>query len=282
MRDRIFNIVEEEFSSLIEKIQGDFVTNYKAKQHNFLLKELDTLMSAHMVFVSSFESKSGNSIQKVAKEVAKLRYGAENVPQIINPHNLEHNIINSNEHEQIIVSNVDMHNPALQGRIAEFMTRCEGDKTRKVCCSVNHESILELISGDLPFTNEYQTKPVDLAFWDGDELNIMEIKAGGNLDSSNAPSNAKKLLTIYTGLNYRKTKPYFATIYHKDGEGRTWSGSIKKYLQYPHMFLVGSAFWNKILPEGIDFNEFTRIYNEAINQINLNEKLNDMIRECSQ
>ena len=63
-------------------------------------------MSAHMVFVSSFESKSGNSIQKVAKEVAKLRYGAENVPQIINPHNLEHNIINSNEHEQIIVFQV--------------------------------------------------------------------------------------------------------------------------------------------------------------------------------
>lgn len=266
MRDKIFNIVKEEFSSLIEKIQGDFVTNFKVKQHNFLLKELDTLMSAHMVFVSSFESKSGNSIQKVAKEVAKLRYGAENVPQIINPHNLEHNIVNPNEHEQIIVSNIDMHNPVLQGRIAEFMTRCEGDKKRKVCCSVNHESILELISGDLPFTNEIQTKPVDLAFWDDDELNIMEIKAGGNLDSSNAPSNAKKLLTIYTGLNYRKTKPYFATIYHKDGEGKTWSGSIKKYLQYPHMFLVGSAFWNKILPESIDFNEFTQIYNEAINQ----------------
>ena len=36
-------------------------------------KELDTLMSAHMVFVSSFESKSGNSIQKDAKEVAEIR-----------------------------------------------------------------------------------------------------------------------------------------------------------------------------------------------------------------
>lgn len=47
------------------------------------------------------------------------------------------------------------------------------------------------------------------------------------------------------------------------------------------MFLIGSAFWNKILPEGIDYNEFTKIYNEAINQINLNEKLNDMIQQCS-
>ena len=277
MRDKIFQIVEDEFSSLVTRIQSDFVTNFKAKQNNFLLKELDTMMSAHMVFVSSFESKSGNSIQKVAKEVAKLRYGAENVPQIVNPHNLEHNVQNPNEHEQIIVSNVDMGNSQLQGRITEFMTRCEGDSKRKVCCSVNHETILELLEQPLPITNEIHTKPVDLAFWDGDELNIMEIKAGGNLDSSNAPSNAKKLLTIYT----RKTKPYFATIYHKDGEGRNWSGSIKKYLQYPHMFLVGSAFWNKILPEGVDFNEFTKIYNEAISQINLNEKLNEMIRSCS-
>ena len=281
MRDRIFEIVEEEFSSLVTRIQSDFVTNFKAKQNNFLLKELDTMVSAHMVFVSSFESKSGNSIQKVAKEIAKLKYGAANVPQIVNPHNLEHNIQNPNEHEQIIVSNIDMSDSQLQGRITEFMTRCEGNSKRKVCCSVNHETILELLEQPLPMTSEIHTKPVDLAFWDSDELNIMEIKAGGDLDSSNAPSNAKKLLTIYTGLNYRKTKPYFATIYHKDGEGRTWSGSIKKYLQYPHMFLVGSAFWNKILPEGIDFNEFTRIYNEAINQINLNEKLNEMIRSCS-
>ena len=60
------------------------------------------------------------------------------------------------------------------------MTRCEGDSRKKVCCSVNHESILELLDGELPISNEIHTKPVDLAFWDGDELNIMEIKAGGN------------------------------------------------------------------------------------------------------
>ena len=45
------------------------------------------------------------------------------------------------------------------------------------------------------------------------------------------------------------------------------------------MFLVGSAFWNKILPSGIDFNDFTKIYNEAMSQINLNEKLNENLNE---
>ena len=36
MRDRIFQIVEEEFSSLVIRIQSDFVTNFKAKQNNFI------------------------------------------------------------------------------------------------------------------------------------------------------------------------------------------------------------------------------------------------------
>lgn len=32
MRDRIFEIVEEEFSSLVTRIQSDFVTNFKANR----------------------------------------------------------------------------------------------------------------------------------------------------------------------------------------------------------------------------------------------------------
>lgn len=39
MRDKIFEIVEEEFSSLVTRIQSDFVTNFRAKQHNFLLNK---------------------------------------------------------------------------------------------------------------------------------------------------------------------------------------------------------------------------------------------------
>jgi len=121
-----------------------------------------------------------------------------------------------------------------------------------------------------------------LAFWDDtDTLNIMEIKAGGDLDNSNAPANAQKLLLIYMALNLPNAKPYFATYYHKDGENHTWKGAIKKFINYPGMFLIGSAFWNKLLPPNISFQDFTQIYNEAMQQINLNEKLNDMIRSCS-
>lgn len=283
MKEAILNIVKEEFSALVNRIQGDFMDNYCAKQNNFLLNELDPLMTAHMVFVSSFESKSGNSLQRIARNIVKLRYGNDKVPQIINPNNISHNIVIDDEHEQIVVTNVDIDNAQTKAYVNSFMNErlATGRGKKRIESRVTHESIKELLNHAVISDNVVHQKPVDLAFFDDtDTFNIMEIKAGGDLDNSNAPANAQKLLLIYMALNMQNVKPYFATYYNKDGENHTWKGSIKKYINYPGMFLIGSTFWNKILPEGIDYNEFTKIYNEAINQINLNEKLNDMIRSC--
>ena len=68
------------------------------------------------------------------------------------------------------------------------------------------------------------------------------MKAGGDLDSSNAPANVEKLLTIYAGLNVPNSKAYFATLYNKNGEGNTWTGAVKKHMAFPEMFLIGKSF----------------------------------------
>ena len=57
-------------------------------------------------------------------------------------------------------------------------------------------------------------------------------------------------------------------------------GCSKKHLNYPSMFLIGSQFWERILPDGILFEEFTRIYQEALEQIDLNQRINNMISRC--
>lgn len=137
----------------------------------------------------------------------------------------------------------------------------------------------------LKLANEFKdtkihTKPVDLAFFDGQNWNVMELKAGGDLDSSNAPSNVEKILTIYTGLNIPNSKLYFATLYNKNGEGKTWTGAVKKHLCYPDMFLIGKNFWEMILPQGISFEDFTHIYKEALTEIDLNARINQMISDC--
>lgn len=119
-----------------------------------------------------------------------------------------------------------------------------------------------------------------MAFFDGENWNVLELKAGGDLDSSNAPSNVEKLLTIYVDMGIENCKAYFGTLYNKDGEGNTWKGAVKKHMAFPEMFLIGKTFWTKILPDGISFEDFEQIYKEALEEIDLNHRIKLMIEDC--
>ena len=90
------------------------------------------------------------------------------------------------------------------------------------------------------------------------------------------------MLTSYVALNSNKAKPYFATYYHKTGEGNKWCGSMKKFLQYPVMFLIGSDFWEKILPENISFDEFKKIYLKVMKKIKIANILEDLKNICEE
>lgn len=284
MRDIIKQIVFEEFSKLTDLIEKDFTANYKRKVNNFLLSQMDENITASMVFVSSFESKSGFAIETCAKRIARLKFGNENVPAIVNPRNLPHNFDPSKISGQIVVTDVDTHNGNLRGEISAFRANNEakGAGKNRIESRVTQDSIKEYL---LPLSKKYHTesiysKPVDLAFFDGSEWNIMELKAGGDLDSSNAPSNVEKLLTIYVDMGIENCKAYFATLYNKDGEGNTWKGAVKKHLAFPEMFLIGKNLWNKILPNNISFEEFEAIYKEALEEIGLNNRIIEMINSC--
>lgn len=284
MRETIKRIVVEEFSNLTNLIEEDFYANYKRKVNNFLLSQMDERITASMVFVSSFESKSGFAIEACAKRIARLTFGEENVPAIVNPRNIAHNIDPAIVSGQIVVTDVDTYNGDLRGRIASFRANNEarGRGVLRTESGVSHRSCKEVL---LPLSLEYKTdkiytKPVDLAFFDGENWNVMELKAGGDLDSSNAPSNVEKLLTIYVDMGIENCRAYFATLYNKDGEGNTWTGAVKKHLNYPSMFLIGANFWNRILPNGISFDDFTLIYRDALEEIDLNKRINNMISDC--
>ena len=284
MRNAVKQIVFEEFSKLTALIEKDFSANYKRKVNNFLLSQMDENITASMVFVSSFESKSGYAIEACAKRIARLKFGEENVPAIVNPRGLPHPFDAERISGQIVVTDVDTHNGDLRGEISAFRANnvARGRGRGRIGSGVTQSSIKEHL---LPLSEKYRTagiysKPVDLAFFDGREWNVMELKAGGNLDSSNAPSNVEKLLTIYVDMGIEDCKIYFATLYNKDGAGNTWKGVIKKHLAYPEMFLIGKDLWTKILPDGISFEEFVEIYREALEEIGLNDRIVEMINRC--
>lgn len=283
LKNTIKNIVTEEFNILINNIENDFKTNYIRKRYNFLLSQLDETIIANMVFVSSFESKCGFAIENCAKRIARLKFGDENVPKIINPLGLNHNLDENHITGQIIVSNIDLSNGDLRGKISAFRANnvAKGSRSNRIESGVTQESIKQLTD----IAREYQdtkihTKPVDLAFFDGTNWIVMELKAGGDLDSSNAPSNIEKLLTIYSGLQVENAKAYFATLYNKNGEGNTWTGAVKKHMAFPEMFLIGKSFWNTILPNGISYEDFEKIYKNALIEIDLNKHIKIMIEKA--
>ena len=288
MENKIKQIVFEEFSTVINNIEGDLQNNNIKKNHNFLLNQLDEIIKTYMAFVSSFESKSGKAMERCAKRIAILRYGKENVPTIVNPHNLKHPLDESSINDQTIVTDINIDNGDLQGAITAFRQNREasGKGKKRKESQVTQDTIKELLDSD--FINQYKdgiihTKPVDLAYFDPDkkEWNIMELKAGGALDGDNAKANVNKLLTEFVGMNSNNCNAYFATLYNKDGEGNTWTGAVKKHLNYPSMFLIGSDLWNKILPEGISYEDFTKIYKEALEEIDLNSRIVNMIECCT-
>lgn len=284
MRNTIKNIVLEEFSRLIRLIEADFKGNYVKKVNNYLLSQMDEQITASMVFVSSFESKSGFAIETCAKRIARLRFGEENVPTIVNPNHLPHSVNEATITGQVVVTNVDTNNGNLRGTISAFRANhmASGRGRARIESGVTQERIKTDL---LPLSETYKTsniyvKPVDLAFFDGINWNVCELKAGGDLDSSNAPSNVEKLLNIYVDMAIPNCNAYFATLYNKDGEGNTWTGTVKRHMHYPSMFLIGANFWNKILPQGITFSDFTEIYATALEELDLNKRINDMIYKC--
>lgn len=280
--EKIKKIVYEEFPKLIRNIEGDFKTNYVKKRYNFFLSQLDENITANMVFVSSFESKSGFAIETCAKRIARLKFGDENVPTIVNPRNIRHNINPGNVNGQIIVTDINVDSGELRGIISNFRaTNVASGRGR-----IRSESKVtqESIKGLLPVAREYKTegyhtKPVDLAFFDGKNWILLELKAGGDLDSSNAPANVEKLLTIYAGLNVVNSKVYFAALYNKNGEGNVWKGAVKKHMAFPEMFLIGKEFWNMILPDKITYERFTELYRMALEEIDLNSRIREMIKK---
>lgn len=281
MEESIEQIVYEEFLKLIINIEFDFKDNFINKRYNFLLSQLDKTITANMVFVSSFESKSGFAIETCAKRIARLKFGEENVPSIVNPRNIKHNINPDTVSGQIIVTDIDTDNGELRGNISKFRANnvAHGKRSKRVESGVTQESIKTLLPMAQSYkSTQYHTKPVDLAFFDGHDWNVLELKAGGDLDSSNAPANVEKLLTIYAGMNVENSKAYFATLYNKNGEGNTWTGAIKKHIAFPEMFLIGKKFWNTILPNGISYERFTELYKMALEDLNLNERINQMIK----
>jgi len=271
-------IIFEEFSNVINTIKKDIKSNYLKKKQNPFNSIIPDDVLAYMAFSVSYASKTGYAFENCARRFAEIRYGKENVPAIVNLGNIENNF-KSETNGQFIITNVNINDGNLIGEITSFVKNNCGSKRKKINCKVTQDSIKSLIDISEKYKNgdTYYTKPVDLAFFDGKNWNIFELKGGGNLDSSNSIYNVIKLLTIYSGMSIRNNNAYFACQYNKDEGKKTWVGGVKKYLNYSEMILIGDVFWNKVLPKSITYNKFLSLYNSSLEKFEIDKIVRSVI-----
>jgi len=276
---KIKKILVEKINKLIESLSADFEKNYNKKENNWILGDFDENMISNMVFVSTFESKSGNMMENIATEISKITFGRDNVPLVIAGRNITDgefeeftaDYIEKGKKAQVIISKVKLKD--CKKTASKFREDNKGEP--RSSSNLNQEKLKEILDETPEEITTINVKPVDLIYKDNGELNLIEIKAGGDLDSSNAPGNIDKMFTWVSMLG-KECNLYFATLYHKDGEGNLWKGGIKKYIG-DEMILIGKNFWEKILPSDINFDKFKKIYFEACNEANLNQKMTELI-----
>ena len=284
-RTIIKSIIKSELSFLIDRISLDFKINYKRKVSNWTLADFDSVLVAHMVFVSSFESKSGNMFQRIAREIAILKYGKENVPLVMQGLGItdsDFEEIKKKYHgkEQAIFTRVDQSD--CQRFIANFkeIHKARGERNNRIKSTLNQDKLKEINDEEFKMTKNITCKPIDLMIYNpiDNKYYMMEIKSCGGLDSSNAPANVIKMLTEYAILGKDNVNLYFSTLYNFNGEGNPWTGQVKKYLSN-EMLLIGKDFWEVVLPKEISFEELGKIYNEVTKELGVNEKINKLIKE---
>jgi len=142
---------------------------------------------------------------------------------------------------------------------------------------------------DFILKHNQDEKILDLILIDGDKtnINLFEIKTGGNLDSKKGPAEVEKLKEakrvaeiLFPGKNI---KIYFATLYNPKGEDSSWlPSSVRNALNNDDSIKVGRNFWEFLFKDKLTFEDFIEVYKEAADQVRIEENVEKLEEEILQ
>jgi hypothetical protein len=281
--DAVSSILTKRLSDVASALEKGVPDNYKRKGHNFLLAAMPPKSALEMVFTSSLESKLGNAMEDCAKGIAKITFGNDAVPPIYlgigATEEDKHHFLNSGSYKKLAANrqvvltrkNVDLIKAYVETIYTKHRReRGGGGITQDILQK-------EVVGATYTDAINYLVEPVDLLVCaPGQSTFCMEIKAGGDLDSTKASAETKKLLTVCAAAGIGAG--YFSTLYNKNGEGNGFTGAMTEYLA-SDVIKAGSAFWELILPEDVSFEKFKTIYNSAFQASNIIATLEKLGKE---
>ena len=195
----------------------------------------------------SFDSQLGIRLQKIAMFVARRKYGNNRVPNLILLFNKDDDI------ELFMISygnefGINQKVWWLDDYIKDLKNYNKGLLVEE------YEKLIK---------KKLDNKTIAYSY---------EIKAGGNLDTKNAKSNANEVESLGKIFSFcNESISRFATCYDSNGSGKP-DGSITNNLE-ENQILIGKKFWKEILEEKVSYEDFIKIYKEAYEQAKVEEKI---------
>lgn len=266
--------IQKQLSEMAKTVKKNSSKNQTKRENNIFLIFTDINAKKYMGTGRSFDSQLGTRLQKIAMFISRRKYGAECVPNIIVLHSDDDSIevstisypLNNGMSQKVYWTD----RPA-EDLLNKTMRKLFDNNSEKICkktfeVKCKHQTI-EKIEKEFEERDEKGNGiPIDLFVLQlVDDKKIAysyELKAGGNLDTKNAPSNAKEVKSLETIFSFcDESISRFATCY--DGKGdRTPDGAIGKHLKRKQI-LIGKEFWEEILEDGVSYDDFISIYKDS-------------------
>lgn len=275
VRKIYIDFIKKQLSEMAKTVKKNSSKNQAKRENNIFLIFSDKNAKKYMGTGRSFDSQLGTRLQKIAMFASRRKYGVENVPNIITLHALSDDICVSvisypfsNGMSQKVYW-TDNEAEALLNKTTRKLFDKGSSTVQKTSFKVaSDQDTIKKIKKEF---DERDVKkngiPIDLFFFEIDEdkrriAHAYELKAGGNLDTKNAPSNAKEVISLETIFSFCDSSfSKFATCYDGKGDG-TPDGAIGNYLKR-NQILIGEEFWKEILEKDVSYDDFIAIYKEA-------------------
>jgi hypothetical protein len=237
-----------------------------ADVHNLFLVAVAPRMVQASADTRRITSRLGNTLGRIARRFAAKRYGDEAVPAVlVSPLRKERADVPSGA----LVSDTRIYTHADRTVIEHEATRLIG-VARTGGHKIGSPQFRELLNEAMETVANTGDKEdhhveMDLVVM-APTIGLTELKAGGDLDTSNAPRQIYKLLRGALAYNVPDTPVHFACLYANRGEGQPIGGALRQYLtdtgESPGL-LAGSAWWERVLPEDVTFHSFVEIFREV-------------------
>ena len=247
-----------------------------------------------MALGRSVDSQLGNRMQRIIFFFARMRYGTQHVPNIVEINITDRSARNIecvlysvncdlptteqnkgfNPYNQYVYINKNSTEKKIKSVLKIKARSTALNKFTYVFNGVSQEVLDFLVEKNI------EVLPVDLLFFDcpTTELNgasAFEIKMGGNLDTKNARSNAEEVKSLSDLFGFLTDhSAYFATCY---GECSAAVRSDLEAILGDNTICNNRAFWDKIIPSSdFTYEDFIEVYTEAFRATNLEEQLGDL------